>query len=149
MELPPMPQPPPACRRHCVAVARLIVVGFLVVLCGPLGFGRLAFTPSALAATTPGPQSYRCDGDPLLALLINGPMDDPSIPDPSTGSVPIGGAVVLQWRQNNLQLPRTNNAGPVSFTDGIWWWSLEDPSHPSFRHRRGPGDVQDVACEPL
>jgi len=151
MEPPPMPVPLSACRRRFAVVARdalgRLLMGLLLVLLGPLSFGSVAPVRSALAATTQAPQSYRCDGDPLVALLINGPMDDPSIPDPSTGSVPIGGSVVLQWRQRSLQLPRTNNAGPVSFSDGTWWWSLEDASQPRFRHRRGPGDVEDFACE--
>ena len=89
---------------------------------------------------------YRCDGEPLTAQLIAGPMDDPSLPDPSSGPVPIGGFVVLRWRDLSLQLPRTNNAGPASFTDGKWWWSLEDPAHPRFRLRQGLGQVQDFAC---
>jgi hypothetical protein len=112
-----------------------------------------AITPAATphpAATSlarqPPTRRYRCDGEPLTAQLIAGPMDDPSLPDPSSGPVPIGGFVVLRWRDLSLQLPRTNNAGPASFTDGKWWWSLEDPAHPRFRLRQGLGQVQDFAC---
>jgi hypothetical protein len=76
-------------------------------------------------------------------------MDEATLPDPSTAPVPIGGYVVLQGRDLSLQLPRTNNAGPASFTDGRWWWSLEDQDHPRFRVRQGLGNVQDFACDRL
>jgi hypothetical protein len=102
----------------------------------------------AWADAGPSPEAYLCDGEPLTALLVKGPMDEPAIPDPSTGPVPIGGNVVLAWRGMSLQLPRTNNAGPASFSDGKWWWSLEDPAHPRFRLRRPLGDIQDFSCEP-
>lgn len=101
----------------------------------------------AWAEGAPSPEAYLCDGEPLTALLMKGPMDEPAIPDPSTGPVPIGGNVVLAWRGLSLQLPRTNNAGPASFSDGKWWWSLEDPAHPRFRLRRPLGDIQDFSCE--
>jgi hypothetical protein len=114
------------------------------VLCGLW----LVLSPHpAWADGPPNPVAYRCDGEPLTALLVKGPMDEPAIPDPSTGSVPIGGNVVLAWRGLSLQLPRTNNAGPASFSDGKWWWSLEDPAHPRFRLRRPFGDIQDFSCE--
>lgn len=107
------------------------------------------WSPPALAVSGPSPQAYRCDGDPLTANLVQGPMDDPSIPDPSMAPVPVGGSVVLAWRGLSLQLPRTNNAGPASFSDGKWWWSLEDPSHPRFRLRRPLGEIQEFACGPV
>ena len=109
----------------------------------------LAWPNPARGDSGPSPHAYRCDGDPLTALLVKGPMDDPSIPDPSSAPVPIGGSVVLAWRGLNLQLPRTNNAGSASFSDGKWWWSLEDPTHPRFRLRRPFGDIQEFACEVL
>jgi hypothetical protein len=115
----------------------------LVILLDPFS------VPAAWALNTPTAQSYRCDGEPLTALLVRGAMDEPSIPDPSTAPVPIGGYVVLQWQDLSLQLPRTNNAGPASFSDGKWWWSLEDQDHPRFRLRGGLGDIQDFACERL
>jgi hypothetical protein len=93
------------------------------------------------------PQPYLCDGDPLTALLVKGPLDEPAIPDPSNAPVPIGGSVVLRWRGVNLQLPRTNNAGEASFSDGKWWWSLEDPAHPRFRLRQPLGEAREFACE--
>ena len=79
---------------------------------------------------------YLCDGDPLVAVADNGPVDAQGIPNTAAGTVP-GATVVLEWRGQHLQLPRTNNAGPPSYTDGLWWWSLEDPGHPRFLRRRG------------
>ncbi|MFM7170958.1 MAG: hypothetical protein ACKOYH_08965 [Cyanobium sp.] len=108
-----------------------------------------ALVAPAWAEGAATPQAFRCDGEPLTALLVKGPMDVPAIPDPSTSPVPIGGSVVLAWRELSLQLPRTNNAGPASFSDGKWWWSLEDPAHPRFRLRRPLGDIQDFTCERL
>ena len=108
-----------------------------------------ASAPAVLAA---GPLHYRCDGLPLSAILHGGAVDAPSIPNSSGGTLP-GAFVQLAWQQAGeaiaLQLPRTNNAGPPSFTDGRWWWSLEDPEHPRFRLRRRRGDIQEIACEPM
>jgi hypothetical protein len=133
-----MPSISPAWR-SLVRSAGLIAAVLVVVL---------ALVGPALADGSAKPVAYLCDGEPLEALLVMGGMDDPTIPDPSTAPVPVGGFVVLQWRGLSLQLPRTNNAGPASFTDGKWWWSLEDPAHPRFRLRRGRGDVQDFNCGP-
>ena len=44
-------------------------------------------------------------------------------------------------------LPRTNNAGAPSYTDGQWWWSLEDPQRPRFQRSRG--SIETYACERL
>jgi len=126
---------------RCLRRAALFFAGFVCWL-------LLSFRPlPAWADAEPSPEAYLCDGEALTALLVKGPMDEPAIPDPSTGPVPIGGNVVLAWRGMSLQLPRTNNAGPASFSDGKWWWSLEDPAHPRFRLRRPFGDIQDFSCE--
>jgi hypothetical protein len=92
------------------------------------------------------PLTYRCDGTLLTATLHRGAVDDPSSPNSTGGTLP-GAYVVLQSSGLNLQLPRTNNAGAPSFTDGKWWWSLEDPDHPRFLLRRGLGDIESLACE--
>jgi len=133
--------PVPLCRRFQAMALRLLL-GFAILLAP---FSQAA----AWALNSPPTQSYRCDGEPLTALLVRGAMDEVTIPDPSSALVPIGGYVVLQWQGISLQLPRTNNAGPASFTDGKWWWSLEDPDHPSFRLRSGLGAIQDFACDLL
>lgn len=160
-----MPSPPPLRSRSAGAPRwfAALVAGMLllagVVMPHPVGAAPDPAAPAAVSPAVATPRSaapspsrqppirrYRCDDEPLTAQLFSGAVDDPSLPDPSSGPVPIGGFVVLRWRDLSLQLPRTNNAGPASFTDGKWWWSLEDQDHPRFRLRQGLGQVQDFAC---
>jgi hypothetical protein len=129
-----------------LAVVRglMLSLGLLLVVAG---WQAPALALQAEALASPAAIHYRCEGELLLATTLRGPVDDPSLPDPTTGPVPMGGFVLLDWGQQHLQLPRSNNAGAASFTDGRWWWSLEDPDHPSFR-RRGPGGaIESFACE--
>ena len=111
------------------------LLALVLALCLALGN-----PPMAAAAVV----AYRCDGDPLLATSDNGAVDAPGIPNTVAGTVP-GATVLLEWRDLRLQLPRTNNAGPPSYTDGIWWWSLEDPAQPRFLHRRGA--IESFSCQ--
>ncbi len=104
------------------------LLALVLLLCLVLGGPAMAAAAEAIP--------YRCDGDLLLATSDNGAVDAPGIPNTSAGTVP-GATVLLEWRDLRLQLPRTNNAGPPSYTDGLWWWSLEDPQQPRFLHRRG------------
>jgi len=99
-------------------------------------------------ASGPGPlqrQAYLCDGDPLLAKVYAGAVDAADIPNSFAGTVP-GAYVVLQWRGRSLQLPRTNNAGAPSYSDGRWWWSPADPQAPEFRQRRA--SITTYTCVP-
>ena len=147
-----VPTPSPAWRSMlpivramaCLLVVVLTLVGAALVDSTPVDATQRASTREDFG--TPA-GTYRCDGDPLTALLIRGAMDDPAMADPSSGDVPVGGFVVLRWRDLSLQLPRTNNAGPASFTDGQWWWSLDASGQPDFRLRRGRGNIQSFACE--
>ncbi|MCP9815623.1 hypothetical protein KBY76_02950 [Synechococcus sp. GreenBA-s] len=111
-----------------------------------LGLTPLAAQAAMPLASLPAPEGgpYRCDGEPLVALYDNGAVDAGGIPNTSAGTVP-GAVVVLQWRDQTLALPRTNNAGPPSYSDGRWWWSPVDPDHPEFRQRRG--GITRYACE--
>jgi len=111
------------------------LLALVLLLCLALG------SPAAAAADA---VPYRCDGDLLLATADNGAVDAPGIPNTAAGTVP-GATVLLEWRDLRLQLPRTNNAGPPSYTDGIWWWSLEDPAQPRFLHRRGA--IESFSCQ--
>jgi len=110
-------------------------------------------TAQAAGSLPPDPPAelFRCDGSPLSATLHGGAVDDPAIPNRSGGTLP-GAFMQLRWQRGDeliaLQLPRTNNAGAPSFSDGKWWWSLEDPVHPRFRLRSGAGDIADFACDP-
>ena len=101
----------------------------------------LLVAPASWAAAVP--ERYLCDGDGLEAMLYNGAVDASEIPNSEGGTVP-GAFIVLQWRGLSLQLPRTNNAGIPSYTDGRWWWQAEDPDRPNFREYRG--SVKTYAC---
>ena len=92
-------------------------------------------------------QHYLCGGDPLVATVHNGAVDAADIPNSAGGTVP-GAFIVLQWRGVTLQLPRTNNAGSPSYTDGRWWWQAEDPQRPVFAQRSGwNGSLEPYSCE--
>jgi hypothetical protein len=106
------------------------------------GAGPAAGAPAAAPATR-----YRCGGDLLLARAENGAVDAVAIPNTSAGTPP-GAFVLLTWRGTTLQLPRTNNAGPPSYTDGRWWWSLENPDQPRFLLRRGAIEAFPCQREP-
>ena len=104
---------------------------------GPGTVFRLMLLLVLACLTLAGPavaETYRCGGELLNVRLFSGAVDAPGIPNSSAGSQP-GAFVQLRWRDLTLQLPRTNDAGPASYSDGIWWWSPEDPAHPSFRRR--------------
>ena len=81
-----------------------------------------------------------CEGDRLSVEITQGAVDltglKQGIPNTSEGTLP-GDGVVLRWRDLELQLPRTNNAGSPSYTDGRWWWRVVDTSAPEFWERRG------------
>ncbi len=126
---------PPPWRRFCA-----IAIGLLLTLWCCLGGAP------AWADTVASSQHYRCDEATIIATLHSGAVDDATVPNSSAGTLP-GAFVVLQGPGLSLQLPRTNNAGPPSFTDGKWWWSLEDRDHPRLLRRRGLGDLQSLACE--
>lgn len=93
---------------------------------------------------------WLCDGDPLQLQRIRGAVDPTGLPDsiPNTlGDTLPGDGVLLSWRDVMLQLPRTNNAGVPSYTDGRWWWREDDPDHPEFFERRG--QIVRHHCEPI
>ena len=124
-----------------------LAIGLALAL---LWLGLAAHPCLAADSTTPAAPTdssaisrYRCGGDPLEARIENGAVDAVRIPNSIAGTPP-GAFVVLRWRGTTLQLPRTNNAGAPSFTDGRWWWSLEDPEHPRLLQRRAT--VEAIPC---
>jgi len=125
------------------ALQPVLVALTLVLLC--LATGTALAAPAAVPGqpTSAAGVRYRCGGDPLLARTENGAVDAVAIPNTSAGTPP-GAFVVLTWRGTTLQLPRTNNAGAPSYTDGRWWWSLENPDQPRFRLRRG--GIEEIPC---
>ena len=93
---------------------------------------------------------WSCDGEPLHLEQWSGAVDPSGLPEgiPNTlGSTLPGDGVLITWMGSTLQLPRTNNAGTPSYTDGRWWWRAEDPEHPEFFERRG--SVLRHRCEAL
>ena len=88
----------------------------------------------------PASAAWICDGDPLSIEITRGAVDvtglTDGIPNSLEGTVP-GDGVLVRWRDLELQLPRTNNAGAPSYTDGRWWWRMVDASAPEFWERRG------------
>ena len=110
-----------------------------------LFLGLLPASPPALAAASPlQVDHYRCAGDPLGAAVYAGAVDAVEIPNTVAGTPP-GAYVLITWRGLSLQLPRTNNAGAPSYTDGRWWWSPVDPERPEFKQRRVAVETYDCA----
>ncbi|AII43762.1 hypothetical protein KR100_10365 [Synechococcus sp. KORDI-100] len=103
-----------------------------------------------LLLAVPVQADWLCDGDPLSIRRISGAVDISGLPDgipnSAAGTLP-GDGILINWRGVTLQLPRTNNAGTPSYTDGRWWWRAEDPDRPEFKERRGGITV--YACEPV
>ena len=104
----------------------------------------LLLTAPGVDASSSAGQQFLCEGDPLEALAFKGAVDAADIPNSNANSVP-GAFVVLRWRDVSLQLPRTNNAGVPSYSDGRWWWQVRDPDHPEFAQLRGT--VESYRCE--
>ena len=120
----------------------------LLALSGLWGWPLLpaqALAPSAVAAAPSAGASYRCDGDLLHLSYGTGAVDAPDIPNLLAGTAP-GAFVLIDWRGLHLQLPRTNNAGAPSYSDGRWWWRAANPQQPELRQRRGV--LISYACEP-
>lgn len=78
---------------------------------------------------------WLCEGDPLSAERLG------------LGLEAMGPLAAPRWRGITLQLPRTNNAGVASYTDGRWWWRELDSERPEFQQRRGA--VEHYSCEPM
>ena len=122
---------------------------WLELLCRRL-FKLLLVLTMIVTAELPVSAAWICDGDRLTAEPIQlardafGAMAEP-IPNSADGTVP-GDVILLSWRGVTLQLPRTNNAGAPSYTDGRWWWQVEDPEQPDFRQRKG--GIVSYACSP-
>ena len=108
------------------AVRLLVVVGLLLLI-------NLAGATTAMA-------SWRCEGDLLTVERISGAVDPRGLvqdmPNQLDGTLH-GDGILLRWRALTLQLPRTNNAGTPSYTDGRWWWREDDSQHPEFFELRG------------
>ena len=109
----------------------------------------LLVSPLGASAASPSPTEWLCDGDTLTLMPIAGSVDISGLPDSvpniESGTVP-GDGVLISWRGQTFQLPRTNNAGPPSYTDGRWWWRAAEPDHPEWKQRRG--GIITYTCNP-
>jgi len=130
---------------------RAVVDSPLLKRCCRVGLSLVLALVLMVAAPGLASADWLCEGDPLTLERIDlgqeamGAVVTP-IPNTAAGTVP-GDALLIHWRGVELQLPRTNNAGVPSYTDGRWWWRVLDPDHPEFRQRRGA--VESYRCEPL
>ena len=110
----------------------------------------VSFVVGLLLFAHPVAADWLCDGDPLSIQRRSGAVDPTGLmnvlPNSVDETVP-GDVLLVRWRGVVLQLPRTNNAGPPSYTDGRWWWRVVDPDQPEFRERRG--GVVSYRCEPM
>jgi hypothetical protein len=128
--------------------ARVLTLSLLPLLL-PLWLLVAVLAAPASAATSEvatTARSYLCGGEPLEAELLAGPVDAVGIPNTLAGTLP-GASVVLRWQGQQLPLPRTNNAGVPSYSDGKWFWRQDDPGHARLLLRRPGGDRQEFACE--
>lgn len=116
-----------------MATGLALLMAVLLLLLGPIAPVR------ALAA-----ERYSCNGEPLKATFHPGAVDAPAIANSTGGTLP-GAFIVLEWQGVNLQLPRTNNAGSPSYTDGRWWWQATDPEHPDFFQLRARKETYDCS----
>ena len=102
--------------------------------------------PAARSSVIPAEGHYRCDGEALSTVFQPGAVDAVDLPNQSAGTLP-GSFLVVRWRGIQLQLPRTNDAGPPRFSDGKWLWQFNPGEPPRFLLRQGLGEVQEFGCE--
>jgi hypothetical protein len=97
-------------------------------------------------ALEPAGERFLCDGEPLLVERLNGAVDALGIPNTLAGTLP-GAYVVLRWQGVQLQLPRTNNAGAPSYSDGKWAWREPEPDQAELLLRSPGGDLRRYRCQ--
>jgi hypothetical protein len=98
------------------------------------------------AAPLPSGERFLCDGEPLLVERVSGAVDAIGIPNTLAGTLP-GAYVVLRWQGVQLQLPRTNNAGAPSYSDGKWAWREPEPDQAELLLRSPGGDLRRYRCQ--
>ena len=129
-------------------LARWVGCGLLVAMLLSLAPWLPWIRPVAAASPAAAERTYRCGEDPLLVSFQAGPVDAVGIPNTLAGTLP-GASVLLRWQGQALPLPRTNNAGAPTYSDGKWLWREEDPDHARLLLRRPGGDLQEFRCEAL
>ena len=106
---------------------------------------------SLLITITP-PSEFMCGGEKLNATIYNNLNGDYQI-NTDLENIDYGAFVVLKWKDFSIMIPRTFNAGEISFSDRRWWWSYQDKSnpldtlHPRLRHMTQKGEIEEYPCE--
>ena len=119
------------------------MVALLLWMLAPL---PLPLASASAAALEPAVRSYRCEGEPLEVTLLPGPVDAVGIPNTLAGTLP-GASLVLRWQGVERPLPRTNNAGAPSYSDGQWFWQQDGADRARLLLRLASGDRQEIRCE--
>lgn len=101
--------------------------------------------PETSRAVIPAEGHYLCDGETLSTVFQPGAVDALDLPNQSAGTLP-GSFLLVRWRGIQLQLPRTNDAGPPRFSDGKWLWQFNPGQPPRFLLRQGLGQVEEFSC---
>tara|TARA_Y100001968_G_C19375513_1_gene727417 strand:- start:15 stop:371 length:357 start_codon:yes stop_codon:yes gene_type:complete len=96
--------------------------------------------------------TFNCDGDVLNATIRNNLNGNFELAE-DLETIDKGAFVVIDWRNNNLMLPISFNAGEITFTDKEWLWSYQDKENgliaetPRLAHRLRNGVVEEYFCE--
>ncbi|MFM7265402.1 MAG: hypothetical protein ACKOZW_07390 [Cyanobium sp.] len=106
----------------------------------------MPLAPLSAAAPDLAMRSYRCAGEPLVVTLLPGPVDAVGIPNTLAGTLP-GASLLLRWQGVQRPLPRTNNAGAPSYSDGQWFWQEDGAEQARLLLRLASGDRQEIRCE--
>tara|TARA_Y100001968_G_scaffold313185_1_gene337131 strand:- start:2851 stop:3201 length:351 start_codon:yes stop_codon:yes gene_type:complete len=96
--------------------------------------------------------TFNCSGDVLHATIRNNLNGDFALTE-DLEDIDKGAFVVIDWRDINLMLPVSFNAGEITFTDKKWLWSYQNNEKgliaetPRLAHRLPNGDVEEFSCQ--
>ena len=113
----------------------------------------ISFFLSLLITLNPSPD-FNCDGDRLTAAIRNNLNGDFALTN-DLENIDKGAFIVLSWRDINLMLPVSFQAGDISFTDKKWLWSYQDKknglrmANPRFAKLLPNGEIQEFSCKAI
>ncbi len=99
------------------------------------------------------PSKFICESEPLNVTIYNNLNGDYQIAH-DLENIDAGAFALIKWKGLSIMIPRTFNAGEISFSDRKWWWSYQDREnpldidHPRFRHLLQRGQIEDYSCFP-
>ena len=97
---------------------------------------------------------FSCDNYPLHATIRNNLNGDFELVK-DIERIDQGAFVTLSWKEINLMLPISFQAGEISFTDKKWLWSYKDEKNglrmdnPRFAHLLPNGEIQEFSCQAI